>query len=110
MRVARIDSFGGPDVLQLTDVPMPTPGSGEVLVEIHGSSINPADVAVRNGWMQQFIPMPLPLTVGTDVAGVVVEIGDGVSDLTSGDPVCGAAGVMMGASGGIRGKIAVATR
>jgi NADPH:quinone reductase-like Zn-dependent oxidoreductase len=100
MRVARIDNFGGPEVLRLTDVPIPTPGAGEVLVEVYGSSINPADVAVRNGWMHQYIPMSLPLTVGTDVAGIVVEVGDGVSELASGDPVYGAAGVMMGGSGG----------
>jgi NADPH:quinone reductase-like Zn-dependent oxidoreductase len=57
MRVARIDSFGGPEALRIADVPVPTPGSGEVLIEIYGSSINPADVAVRNGWMQQYNPV-----------------------------------------------------
>lgn len=100
MRVAQIDSYGGPEVLQLADLPVPGPGPGEVLVEIHGSSINPVDSAVRNGWLDQYIPTPLPLTVGTDVAGVVTEIGDGVSELTPGEPVYGAAGVIMGGSGG----------
>lgn len=100
MLVAQIDSYGGPDVLRLTDIPRPTPGPDEVLVEIHGSSINPADIAVRSGWMHEYVPTPLPLTVGTDVAGVVIEVGEGVSELAPGEPVYGAAGVIMGGSGG----------
>jgi NADPH:quinone reductase-like Zn-dependent oxidoreductase len=101
VRAAQIDSYGGPDVLRLADIPVPTPGPGEVLVEIHGSSINPLDIAVRDGWMQQYAPTPLPLTVGTDVAGVVVEVGEEVTGLAPDEPVYGVAGVVMGGSGGL---------
>jgi NADPH:quinone reductase-like Zn-dependent oxidoreductase len=99
MRAARIDGYGGPEVLRLVDVPPPTPGPGEVLVEVHASSINPVDVAVRSGWMQAYLPLTPPLTMGTDVAGTVVGVGEGVTGLATGDPVYGAAGVAMGGSG-----------
>ena len=52
MRAARIESYGGPEVLQVVDADPPSPGPGQVLVEVHGSSINPVDVALRSGWMQ----------------------------------------------------------
>lgn len=99
MRAARISSYGGPEVLQLVDVDPPAPGPGEVVVEVRGSSVNPADVAVRNGWMAQYLPMELPLTLGIDVAGVVTEVGPDVAWPSVGEEVYGVAGVMMGAFG-----------
>jgi len=99
MRAARIDRYGGPEVLRVVDVDHPAVGPGQVLVEVHGSSINPVDVAVRTGWMQAYLPLTPPLTLGVDVAGTVAEVGEGVADLAVGDPVYGVAGVAMGGSG-----------
>lgn len=100
MRAARIESFGGPDVLRVVDVPAPGLEPGQVRVEVVGSSINPVDIAIRSGWMQEFLPLTPPLTMGTDIAGIVTEVGEGVADLAVGDPVYGVAGVVMGGSGG----------
>lgn len=102
MRAARIDRYGGPEVLGVVDdAPVPEPAPGQVRVEVHASSINPADVAIRNGWMQQFLPLALPVVLGIDVAGVVSAVGDDVADLSVGDPVYGVAGVAMGGSGAL---------
>ena len=79
MRAARIDSYGGPEMLRLMDVVPPVPGPGQVLVEVHGSSINPADFAVLSGWMQEYVPLQLPQTLGSDVAGIVLAVGRGVA-------------------------------
>jgi len=100
MRAARIESFGGPDVLRVVDVPAPGLEPGQVRVDVVGSSINPVDIAIRSGWMQEFLPLTPPLTMGTDIAGIVTEVGEGVADLAVGDPVYGVAGVVMGGSGG----------
>jgi len=100
MRAAQIESYGGPEVLRLADIDTPSPGPGQVLVEVHGSSVNPVDVALRNGWMQEFFPLQLPVTLGMDVAGTVAEVGEGVTDFAVGDPVYGWAAVPMGGSGG----------
>ena len=100
MRAARIDRYGGPEVLAVVDdAPVPEPAPGQVRVEVHASSINPADVAIRNGWMQQFLPLALPIVLGSDVAGVVSAVGGDVAGLSVGDPVYGVAGVAMGGSG-----------
>ena len=102
MRAARIGRYGGPEVLGVVDdAPVPEPAPGQVRVEVHASSINPADVAIRNGWMQQFLPLALPIVLGTDVAGVVSAVGDDVPGLSVGDPVYGVAGVAMGGSGAL---------
>jgi alcohol dehydrogenase len=100
MRAARIESFGGPEMLRVADVPAPAVGPGQVLVDVWGSSINPVDIAVRSGWMAEFVPLALPLTSGTDIAGIVSDVGEGVADLALGDAVYGVAGVVMGGSGG----------
>ena len=100
MRAAQIGSYGGPEVLNLADIDTPSPGPGQVLIEVHGSSINPVDVALRSGWMQEYFPLQLPVTLGMDVAGTVLEVGDGVTELAVGDPVYGWAAVPFGGSGG----------
>jgi NADPH:quinone reductase-like Zn-dependent oxidoreductase len=99
MRAARVDSYGGPEALRVVDTAPPTPGPGQVLLEVHASSVNPVDIAVRSGWMQAYLPLTLPVTLGVDVAGTVAEVGEGVADLAIGDPVYGVAGVVMGGSG-----------
>jgi NADPH:quinone reductase-like Zn-dependent oxidoreductase len=100
MRAARIESFGGFEMVQVADVPPPALGPGQVLVDVSGSSINPVDIAVRSGWMAEFVPVMPPLTLGTDICGIVSDVGEGVAELAPGDTVFGVAGVVMGGSGG----------
>jgi len=86
MRAIRQLSLGGPDVLELVDVPRPEAGPTEVLVRVAAAGVNPVDwkVRARGG----FLGEP-PFTVGWDVAGVVEELGRGVTRFVPGDRVFG---------------------
>lgn len=87
MKAVVIREFGGPEVLGLEDVPDPTPGPGEVVVEVHAVSVNRVlDVAVRNGEQGQR-GITLPLIPGVDPSGVVVAVGDDVTSRSPGDRV-----------------------
>ncbi|GAA2059180.1 NADP-dependent oxidoreductase [Williamsia deligens] len=89
MHAITFDHHGDSDVLTETDIPRPTPGPGEVLVEVAGTSFNPVDAAIRGGWLTEVIPVTFPHVPGIDVAGTVVEVGDGVQDRAPGDAVVG---------------------
>lgn len=99
MKSARIDEYGDSSVIKIVDIENPTPNEGQVLVEVHASSINPFDTAIRSGAMKEFIPLELPITPGGDIAGVVTEIGQGVDGFARGDKVYGQANVVAGSSG-----------
>jgi NADPH:quinone reductase-like Zn-dependent oxidoreductase len=86
MRAVRQHSLGGPEVLVAEDVPRPQPGPTEVLVRVAAAGVNPVDWKVRAGG--GFLGEP-PFTVGWDVAGVVEELGFGVTWLSVGDRVFG---------------------
>jgi len=77
MRALRFSAFGGPDVLSVEDVPAPTPGAGEVVVEVHAGGLNFADTERRRGLY--LANEPLPETSGFEGAGVVTELGEGVA-------------------------------
>jgi NADPH:quinone reductase-like Zn-dependent oxidoreductase len=100
MRAVRIETYGAIEALELIEAPVPEPGPGQVLIEVYGSSINPADIAIRNGWMADYVPITLPVVMGIDVAGVVAKVGKGVTGLRAGDKVYGSAAAIMGGSGG----------
>jgi NADPH2:quinone reductase len=85
MKAIRAHSFGGPEVLQLEEVNDPTPGPGEVVVEVRATGVNPADTYMRTG-TYAIVP-ELPYTPGGDAGGVVSAVGDGVTDYAVGDPV-----------------------
>lgn len=87
MRAARIHAYGGPEELKVEDAPRPTPGPHDVLVEVHASSINPVDCKMRAGAMRGLLRFPLPLTLGLDLSGVVVEVGARCERLRPGDAV-----------------------
>jgi NADPH:quinone reductase-like Zn-dependent oxidoreductase len=89
MKAMRIHQYGGPSVIGLEEVPRPAPGPGEVLIQVAATSFNPSDVGLRRGLLQSVIPLDLPCILGGDVAGTLVEVGDGVSDFTAGDRVIG---------------------
>src|SRR5918999_228834 len=88
MQAIRVHSFGGIDSLVAEDVPRPTPGDGEVLLRVKAAGVGPWDAWIRSG--RSAIHQPLPLTLGSDVAGVVEDVGPGVSHFRVGDAVFGA--------------------
>jgi NADPH2:quinone reductase len=88
-RAVRFDSYGGPEVLYVTDIARPEPGAGEVLVEIKAAGINPGEAGIRTGALHERFPATFPSGEGSDLAGVVIEVGDGVSDFAVGDDVLG---------------------
>ena len=78
MKVIGMMEFGGPEVLQVIDVPEPHPGSGEVRVRVHAAAVNPSDLAVRStGYSGQMASQPKPHIPGWDAAGVIDELGPG---------------------------------
>ncbi|GAB4185433.1 MAG: quinone oxidoreductase [Roseiflexaceae bacterium] len=83
MRAVRVHSYGGPEVLNVDQVPTPTPGPGEVLVRVAAAGVNFIDIYQRSGQYK----VPLPWTLGQEAAGVVEALGEGVSDLQVGQPV-----------------------
>lgn len=93
MKAVRIHSYGGLDVLSYEEAPRPTPGPGEVLIRVHTTSVNPFDIAVRNGYMHGWFNYSLPLILGSDAAGTIEELGEGVTNLAVGDKVYTRAGV-----------------
>ncbi|RKR91324.1 NADPH:quinone reductase-like Zn-dependent oxidoreductase [Micromonospora pisi] len=89
MRAVGLREFGGPEVLQVIELPEPHAGPGEVRVRVHAASVNPSDTLLRAGVHAEALSgVPGPYVPGMDVAGVVDEIGPGtVTDLSVGDPV-----------------------
>jgi NADPH:quinone reductase len=85
MKAIRVHQFGGPEVMKLEDVPDPRAGSGQVVVRVHATGVNPVDTYRRAG---NAVPkQPLPYTPGSDASGVVESVGDGVANLKVGDRV-----------------------
>ncbi len=87
MKAVRIHEFGGPDKLVYEDAPKPEATDGEVLVKVAAAGINPVDIMIEEGKMEQQAPHTLPLIPGWDVAGTVAAVGPGVSQFSAGDPV-----------------------
>jgi NADPH:quinone reductase-like Zn-dependent oxidoreductase len=85
MKAMILKSFGGPEAFELLDVAKPTPGTGQVLVRVHATSINPLDFQVRRGDYADLVP--LPAITGHDVSGVVEEVGPDVTAFAPGDEV-----------------------
>jgi NADPH:quinone reductase-like Zn-dependent oxidoreductase len=86
MQTIRQHEFGGPEVLVLVEVPTPAPGAGQILIRVESASVNFADVLRRRGDIYPF-PTPLPFTPGSEVAGTVEALGDGVDGPPVGTPV-----------------------
>ena len=87
MRALRINDYGAP--LHIDEVPVPTPGPGQVLVENHFTSMNGVDPGRGQGFLRQVFPLQFPWTPGGDVAGRVAAVGDGVTAFKAGDEVFG---------------------
>jgi NADPH:quinone reductase len=85
MKAIQVKQFGGPEVLQLADIPAPTAGPGQLLIKIKAAGVNPADTYMRSGTYA--IKPALPYTPGIDAAGTVESVGAGVTGWKNGDRV-----------------------
>nr|WP_218163296.1 NADP-dependent oxidoreductase [Actinoplanes philippinensis] len=88
-RKIQFTRYGGPEVLELVDVPRPQPAAGQVLVEVVVASLNPAEVGIREGAFHERWPAEFPQGMGHDFAGVVVGFGPDVTGFAVGDEVVG---------------------
>jgi NADPH:quinone reductase-like Zn-dependent oxidoreductase len=98
VKAARFSRFGGPEVLEIADLPDPHPGPGQVRIAVCAAGVNPSDWKKREGLMDP----ELPQTMGHEAAGVVDELGEGVADVAVGDRVFG-----LSAEGAAQAELAV---
>src|SRR5260221_11996975 len=76
-RPVRFDEYGGVDVLHVVEIDRPVPGRGQVLVRVKAAGINPGEGKIRSGALSQMFPATFPSGQGSDLAGVVEELGQG---------------------------------
>ena len=81
MKAARIHRYGPPEVISLEEISIPEPGDGEVVVQVKAAGVGPWDALIRSG--RSVLPQPLPLTLGSDLSGVIRSLGPGVRGLMS---------------------------
>ena len=98
MKAVRFSRFGGPEVLEIVDLPDPHPGPGQVRIAVRAAGVNPSDWKKREGLMDE----ELPQTMGYEAAGVVDEVGEGVADVAAGERVFG-----LSAEGAAQAELAV---
>jgi len=89
IQAIRVHRYGGPEELQLEQIPCPVPQEGEVLVRVHATGVLPAEWKVRQGFFQRFRPASFPYIPGSALAGVVEEVGLGVTQFQEGQAVFG---------------------
>src|SRR5256885_552337 len=91
MKAAIVRHFGGPEVIELAEVPVPEPGSGQVRIRVEAAAVNPVDIATRAGWLANSGLMSVDgdIGLGWDVAGVIDAVGAGVQRFAAGDSVIG---------------------
>jgi NADPH:quinone reductase-like Zn-dependent oxidoreductase len=87
MKAVRYHSYGDSDVLVYEEADRPVAGAGQVVVQVAGTALNPVDVSIRKGLFQEVFPLVLPHSPCYDVAGVITEVGEGVSGWSAGDAV-----------------------
>ena len=88
-KAVQFDQYGDVDVLAVRDVEKPVPGAGEVLVAVKAAGINPGEAMIRRGALHDRWPATFPSGQGSDLAGVVAEVGSGVDAFAVGDEVLG---------------------
>ncbi|HEY8074650.1 MAG TPA: NAD(P)-dependent alcohol dehydrogenase [Labilithrix sp.] len=87
MKAILIKKYGGPEVLEIAELPEPKPAPNEVIVKVAATSVNPVDWLVRDGGAKSFVKVTFPVILGCDLAGTVVEVGADVKRLAVGDEV-----------------------
>src|SRR5215469_3641995 len=88
-RAVKFNNYGGIEVLQVVDVDRPKPGTGKVLVRVKAAGINPGEASFRKGFFAERWPATFPSGLGSDLAGIVEEVGPGVANVAVGDEVIG---------------------
>lgn len=89
MKAVRFDRYGDVDVLDVIDVAAPVAAEGQVVVRVEAAAINPGEAAIRSGALHERWPATFPSGEGSDLAGVVTEVGSGVKGVSVGDEVIG---------------------
>lgn len=89
MKAVRFSEYGGIDVLDVVDLPRPEPGPGQVLVQVKAAGINPGEAKIREGLLHSRWPATFPSGEGSDLAGIVADLGPGVTGVAVGDEVIG---------------------
>ena len=87
MKAFTIERYGKSEVGQIADAPVPQVGDSDVLIKTHAASINPIDLKIRTGEFKLILPFPMPLILGCDLAGTVVQVGAKVTRFKVGDAV-----------------------
>ncbi|WP_456763149.1 NADP-dependent oxidoreductase [Bradyrhizobium sp. USDA 4011] len=87
MRALVFKRYGKPDQVAIVDIPRPTPKPNEILVQVHAAGLNPIDNMIPKGTFKPILRFRLPATLGSDLAGVVVEVGSRVTRFKPGDAV-----------------------
>jgi NADPH2:quinone reductase len=88
-KAVRFDKYGSSDVLYVAEVDVPSPAAGEVVVAVKAAGINPGEASIRKGLLDAAFPATFPSGEGSDLAGVVHALGDGVTEFSVGDEVMG---------------------
>src|ERR687887_1850402 len=101
MKSIQIKRYGSSDVMEVNNtVSVPSPSPGKILVNVNAAGVNPIDWKIREGYMQQMIPLQFPSTLGMDFSGVIKQLREDVpSEFKQGDEVYGQASVLRGGSG-----------
>lgn len=107
MKAAQINNYGDVTAIKVRDIDEPVITAEQVLVETSAAALNPFDLAVLAGHAQSMAPLNFPATLGIDLAGTVLAVGDNVTGFTVGDRVYGTANAMFGASGAFAEQAAV---
>lgn len=99
MKAAQIADYGTSEQIIIQETEKPTLKPGQILVKVMAAAINPFEISIRNGYLKDKMPFPMPITMGGDFAGTVEETGEGVTGYTVGQKVFGQAVVANGGSG-----------
>lgn len=107
MKAAYIEQVGDPDVIQVADLPQPTPTGDNVVIRVHAAAVNPIDTYVRSGAVA--MELPSPFIIGCDAAGVVESVGEEVNNFSVGDRVWCTNQGLLGRQGTFAEQIAVSS-
>ena len=89
MKAVVLPEYGGPELLQVRDVPEPKPGAGQIEIRVAAASLNPVDWKQRSGEHRKYMPLEFPAILGRDASGTIVQVGPGVTGFRVGDQVLG---------------------
>lgn len=99
MKAVRLTKYGGKEAVSVVNISSPEISSGKILIQVYAAGVNPIEWKIQNGFLKDFMPLDLPVTLGGDFSGVITQIGDGESAYKVGDEVYGQASVLGGGSG-----------